>query len=183
MYENLSFSSKHYFRNLLEQRTLTASQCALSLIKVNVQVSGLSSRSLKNLRREIERIAEYDGKTVTVTFNNELLPMISYIPPVNPAMVSMLSSADAAVSPYYRANPVGKPFPARVDAASKTMREQFQERIKEANRSAGLRVFTNRADYLAANMDAISAKFGYPRSLLEAQYQRLLAQQNSDSTS
>ena len=29
MYENLSFSSKHYFENIFAQHTLTASQCAL----------------------------------------------------------------------------------------------------------------------------------------------------------
>ena len=149
-------------------------------IRIDIHIDTSDRNTLQNLRREIERIAAYDGKTVTVTFNNELLPMISYIPPVNPAMVSMLSSADAAVSPYYRANPVGKPFQARVDAANKTIREHFQERINAVNHSSGLRVFTNRADYLAANMDAISAKFGYPRALLEASYQRLLAQQNSD---
>jgi hypothetical protein len=70
-----------------------------------------------------------------------------------------------------------------VDAASESLREHFQQQVRAANRSAGLRVFTNRADYLAANIDAISAKFGYPRGLLEAHYQRLLAAQNSNSTS
>ena len=152
-------------------------------VRINIEISGSDRNALQNLRREIERIAAYDGKTVTVTFNNELPSLISHIAPVNPAMVSMLSAADAAVSPWYRAQPVGKPFQARVDAASNTLRQQFQERVRAANRSAGLRVFTNRADYLAANMDAISAKFGYSRGFLEARYQALLAKQNSDSTS
>ena len=152
-------------------------------IRINVEIAGSDRNALQNLRREIERIAAYDGKTVTVTFNNELPSLISYIAPVNPAMVSMLAAADAAVSPWYRAQPVGKPFQARVDAASDTLREHFQERVRTANRSAGLRVFTNRADYLAANIDAISAKFGYPRGLLETRYQRLLSAQNNNSIS
>lgn len=152
----------------------------MSTIKINIQVDGSGYRELKNLRREMERIAAYDGKTVTVTFNNELPSLISYVEAVNPAMVSVLSAADAAVSPWYRANPVGKPFQARVDAASDTMREHLQKRVSAANRGAGIRIFTNRADYLATNMDAISAKFGMSRGILEARYQSLLASQNSN---
>jgi hypothetical protein len=152
-------------------------------IRINVEIAGSDRNALQNLRREIERIAAYDGKTVTVTFNNELPSLISSIAPVNPAMVSMLSAADAAVSPWYRTQPIGKPFQARVDAASDTLRQHFQERVRTANRSAGLRVFTNRADYIAANIDAISAKFGYPRGLLETHYQSLLAAQNNNSSS
>jgi hypothetical protein len=147
-------------------------------IQVDIRINTSDRNSLQNLRREIERIAAYDGQTVTITFNNEMPSLISYVAPVNPAMVSMLAAADAAVSPWYRANPVGKPFQARVDAASDTLRKHFQERVGAANRSSGLRVFTSRADYLSANMDAISAKFGYPRGLLEARYQRLLSTLN-----
>lgn len=151
----------------------------MSKIMINIQVNAADRYAVRHLRREIERIAAYDGKTVTVTFNNELPSLISYLEPANPALASVLSAADAAVSPWYRATPVGKPFQARVDAAADTMREHLQKSSRAANREARIRVFTNRADYIATNMDAISAKFGMSRGMLEAQYQSLLAAQNS----
>lgn len=149
----------------------------MTLLNLTVKVHSTGVRGLpavQALEREYARITRYDGERVTVTVETPALPpLISPARDLQPLLGSALRAADAAVSPWYRAAPVGEPYRERVIAATRDATLSFRELLA----ARAPRVYTNRADYIRDHFDALNAKFGYTRGPVETAFRNLLLPQ------
>ena len=134
-------------------------------MSINITISGADPAALKRLAREYERILSYDGKTVTVTVAQEEpdysgIPPLIQTPKVRRALArEMLKKADSATSPWYRKDPVGEPFPSRINEAD--------EILKGYETGPHTRIYTDRESYIRDNFDYLNAQFGYSRGTVE----------------
>lgn len=127
---------------------------------INIIVSGTDHLTLNQVAKEYKRILSYNGKKVTVTVEYNY----GSIPPLiqNSQIREALKKADAATTPWYLSYPVGEPFRKRVDAASNSFKSFVD--------SSTTKVYTNRADYMRDNFDALNRTFGYTRGSIETAY-------------
>jgi hypothetical protein len=142
----------------------------MTVLNLTVEVLSTGVRGLpavRALEREYARITRYDGERVTVTVETPALPpLITPARDLQPLLRGALRAADAAVSPWYRADPVGDPYEERVDAATRSFRDILA--------ASAPRVARNRADYIRDHFDALNAKFGYTRGSVETAFRNLL---------
>jgi hypothetical protein len=145
----------------------------VTVLNLTVEVLSTGVRGLpavRALEREYARITRYDGERVTVTVETPALPpLIAPARDLQPLLRGALRAADAAVSPWYRADPVGDPYEERVEAATRSFRDILA--------ASAPRVARNRADYIRDHFDALNVKFGYTRGPVETAFRNLLLPQ------
>ncbi len=153
----------------------------MSTVRTTIVIDATSRTALRTLSREFERITAYDGRVITVTFENStphMPPLIRTPGTLQDIVLGALTAADAAASTWYRKNPVGKPYDVRIRAASQTLRTEFDSMHRSLSASAGPQVFTNRQQYIDVNRMALDRRFGTPRGPLEASFRRMLTEQS-----
>lgn len=140
-------------------------------VSITVRTTGGGIAAVRALAREYGRITAYDGARVTVTLETPALPpLLSPARELRPLVRSVLRAADAAVKPWYRAAPVGDPFPVRVAAATRDATQSFRDILA----ASAPRAYTNRADYIRDHFEVLNARFGYTRGPVESAFRFLL---------
>ena len=151
----------------------------VTTLRTTIVIDATSRTALRALSREFDRFTAYDGRVVTVTFENStphLPPLIRTPGTLQDAVSGALTAADAAASTWYRKSPVGKPYDVRIRAASQTLRTEFDSMYRSLSASSGPQLFTNRQQYIDANREALGRRFGTPRGPLEASFRKVLAE-------
>jgi len=128
-----------------------ASSGTTPTLSVSVEIT--NQKAVDRLLQNLRQFMKLDGKKITIHLEHKggtkPLSMFKNVDTSETDISRILSIADRVISPHYLANPVGKPFPERVDAVKPAMDMTVRKTIQKAfSKKKGLA--HNRKSYMDA---------------------------------